>query len=116
MKKIMIVSVLVFLAGGCGRMYNELCTDNRLNLSTLSVGMEKHEVMSLMEHKIVLGYKSPYETEDIELFEKDYQVLHYVTSRKAEFTTPLFFYEGKLVGWGRDFLKGYREKSDVGVE
>ena len=116
MKKIVLVSLLLLFSVGCRRMYNEFCTFNRLNLSTLSVGMDEREVRKIMEHKPVLRYKNPHEIEEIELSEKEYKVLHYITSRKAEFTTPVFFYEGKLEGWGRGFIKEYSEKSKVGVD
>jgi hypothetical protein len=127
MKKAAIVSILFVLAVGCTSSLDGVRTANRRNLLKLSVGMTKEQAVAIMGHKSGGGrygeptVNSPYKSEIIQREGKPFEVLYYYTDVKNviyianpatvhdDELTPLVFDNGKLIGWGADFLKGIKK-------
>jgi hypothetical protein len=127
MKKAAIVSILFVLAAGCTSSLEPVRTANRRNLMKLSVGMTKEKAMKIMGHKSGGGsfgepaVNSPYKSEILPAGGKTYEVLYYYTDVKSAIyianpstvhddeLTPLVFDNGKLIGWGADFLEGIKK-------
>ena len=127
MKKAAIVSVLFVLAAGCTSSLDGVRTANRRNLLKLSVGMTREQAMATMGHKSGGGQygeptvNSPYKSEILQREGKPFEVLYYYTDVKNALyianpatvhddeLTPLVFEDGKLIGWGADFLKNIKK-------
>ena len=127
MKKAIIISILFLLAAGCTSSLDKVRTANRQNLLKLSVSMTKEQALAIMGHKSGGGsygeptVNSPYKSEIIQREGKPYEVLYYYTDvRNAIYIanpstvhddelTPLVFEDGKLIGWGADFLKNIKK-------
>ena len=94
---------------------------NRQHLLKLSMGMDKKEALRIMGKKTVsvsdgLDGKvinNPYISEILKWKDRTFEVIYYLTSDRDIDTntaitkddlTPLVFDDGKLVGWGKDFL------------
>jgi hypothetical protein len=127
MKKAAIVSVLFAIAAGCTSSLDGVRTANRRNLLKLSVGMTKEQAIATMGHKRGGGscgeptVNSPYRSEILPAEGKTFEVLYYYTDVKSaiytanpatipdEDLTPLIFDNGKLIGWGADFLEDIKK-------
>ena len=109
------VLALCLLLSGCYTMAN-LRADNIRNIHRLAIGMNKQEVLDVMGSKYAekgtLRVSNPYYSESLWGKHKELDVYYYYTgSEKADAIisndelTPLVFDEGKLTGWGWDFLR-----------
>ena len=130
MKRNIILLVLSLLIIGCASL-SSVTSINRAHLLKLSLGMNKPQVLKTMGtrsmkvrsdplHSIVIN--NPYRSEILNDKEgKSYEVLYYVTDNKNEDDlikdtdlTPLVFdSDGKLIGWGQNFLAGFIAKNQV---
>jgi hypothetical protein len=127
MKKAAVVSILFVLTAGCTSSLDGVRTANRQNLLKLSVGMTKEQALAMMGNKSGGGrfgeptVNSPYKSEILPGGDKTFEVLYYYTDvRNAIYIanpstvhddelTPLVFDNGKLIGWGADFLKNIKK-------
>jgi hypothetical protein len=127
MKKVVVVSVLFVLIAGCTSSLDRVRTANRRNLLKLSVGMTKEQALAIMGNKSGGGrfgeptVNSPYKSEILPGKDKTFEVLYYYTdvestiytANPATITddelTPLIFDNGKLIGWGADFLEDIKK-------
>lgn len=122
------IGVIIFASfiGGCGEDNAvTIRTENRLNMSRLSIGMTKSQVLELMGGKSAkasfgkntVGVTNPYRSELRQVNSKTYEVLYYYTHQDQKDwpgkrfkilereLTPIIFDEGKVVGWGTEFLQ-----------
>jgi len=95
--------------------YRTLLSRNILNLNKLSIGMTKEQVMATMgtfqsrtANSVV---PNPYIVEPILVSGKTYEVMWYLTRKYPPFTsikksqaTPVVLRDGKVFGWGDQFL------------
>ncbi|MFA5251959.1 MAG: DUF3192 domain-containing protein [Phycisphaerae bacterium] len=127
MKKAAVVSMLFVLIAGCTSSLDKVRTANRRNLLKLSVGMTKEQAIATMGHKSGGGrlgeptVDSPYKSEILPGKDKTFEVLYYYTDIESTVytanpatipdseLTPLIFDNGKLIGWGEDFLEDIKE-------
>ena len=127
MKKVVVVSVLFVLMAGCTSSLDRVRTANRRNLQKLSVGMTKEQAIATMGHKSGGGrfgeptVNSPYKSEILQGKDKTFEVLYYYTDVEStvytanpatildDELTPLIFDNGKLIGWGADFLEDIKK-------
>ncbi len=127
MKKTAVVSVLFMLMAGCTSSLDKVRTANRQNLLKLSVGMSKEQAIETMGHTSGGGrygeptVNSPYKSEILPGKGKTFEVLYYYTDVESTVytanpatvldseLTPLIFDNGKLIGWGEDFLEDIKE-------
>lgn len=127
MKKATVVSILFVLIAGCTSSLDRVRTANRRNLLKLSVGMTKEQAIATMGHASGGGrygeptVDSPYKSEILPGKHKTFEVLYYYTDvESAVYTanpatipdselTPLVFDNGKLIGWGADFLESIKK-------
>ncbi len=128
--RIPLLMAVVLMAGvlvGCASL-PEVAAKNRQKLPQLSVGMTKEEALKIMGTKTVILPSSylqfqffkihnPYRNENIESQGRTFEVISYVTDVYDEGTmifkenlTPLVFENGKLIGWGQNFLAGIAPK------
>ena len=132
MKKIILISLLAITITitltGCVSSLEKTRTQNRQNILKLSVGMTKPQVIEIMGTKTAGGkfgetrVNNPYKSEIIQGKLKLYGILYYYTDLdSAIYTanpsfitdkdlTPLVFQDGRLIGWGKDFLKTIKTK------
>jgi hypothetical protein len=123
MKRITLLVISgLLLAGGCARL-SRLRYENNKNISKLSIGMSKDEAIAIMGNKTAGGrlgepkVGNPYKSAILQGENKTLEVLYYYTELKQAFyfrpvsrisddeLTPLVFDDGKLIGWGREFLE-----------
>jgi hypothetical protein len=127
MKKVVVVSVLFVLIAGCTSSLDRVRTANRRNLLKLSVGMTKEQALAIMGNKSGGGrfgeptVNSPYKSEILQGKDKNFEVLYYYTDIESTIytanpatipddeLTPLIFDNGKLIGWGADFLEDIKK-------
>jgi hypothetical protein len=127
MKKVVVVSVLFVLIAGCTSSLDRVRTANRRNLLKLSVGMTKEQALAIMGNKSGGGrfgeptVNSPYKSEILQGKDKTFEVLYYYTDVEStvytanpatildDELTPLIFDNGKLIGWGADFLEDIKK-------
>jgi hypothetical protein len=132
MRKAAVVSILFVLAAGCTSSLDRVRTANRRNLMKLSVGMTKEQVLATMGHKSGGGkfgeptVNSPYKSEILPGKDKIFEVLYYYTDVEStvytanpatvtdDELTPLVFDNGKLIGWGADFLEDIKKNKTGG--
>jgi len=95
--------------------YSTLLSRNLTNLSKLSIGMTKQQVVETMgsfqsstPNSVV---PNPYISEPILVSGKTFEVLWYLTRKYPPFTpiklsqaTPVILKDGKVIGWGDSFL------------
>jgi len=95
--------------------YRTLLSRNISNLNKLSVGMTRQELMTTMgtfqsrtANSVV---PNPYIVEPILVSGKTYEVMWYLTRKYPPFTsikksqaTPVILKDGKVFGWGDQFL------------
>ncbi len=125
MKRIIILLVCLGLVSGCAFNLDRIRANNRTNLSRLSLGMSKLQVVNLMGDKTILGddgtiINNPYRSEILQGKDKILEVLYYYTEKKAadniitlDELTPIAFDNEKLIGWGWNFLKANMEKFEI---
>ncbi len=129
MKKVIVFSLALtpfLFAFGCKSEDQavQIRTENKQNLMKLTVGMTREEVMQVMGDKTVtvgmgkssVSVTNPYTRKTITTGDKEYEVFYYYTDfQQADYPfkkfkvldadlTPVVFENGKLIGWGRDFL------------
>jgi hypothetical protein len=127
MRKAAVVCVVFVLVAGCTSSLDRVRTANRRNLLKLSVGMTKEQVLATMGHKSGGGWfgepkvNSPYKSEILPGKDRTFEVLYYYTDVKSAIyianpatvtddeLTPLVFDNGKLIGWGADFLEDIKK-------
>ncbi|MFH0731498.1 MAG: DUF3192 domain-containing protein [Candidatus Omnitrophota bacterium] len=110
------------------RTISAIIAQNQMNVSNLSSGMPKEEVLKAMENRGLIAYQdgeqitvaNPSKTETLQGKEKKIEVLYYMTeSVNGDYTvtddklTPLVFEDNLLIGWGRDFLQGIIRKYEI---
>jgi hypothetical protein len=122
-----VIMLLLFL-GGCGESQNAVSTrtSNRDNMTKIALGMTKVDVMAVMGNKTIyiknrIGrtvgtVSNPSKTEAWQTKEHTYESLYYYThSEQAQYPfkdfrvldrelTPIVFQDGKVIGWGSEFL------------
>jgi len=126
MKKVFLVLLFCGLVG-CTMVsvYQRTASENRAGLTKLSIGMSKEEALKIMGTTSAKGnyleghavIENPYKSETIQGTVDTFEVLYYLTNPfedrggwfKSDVTyeelTPLLFKNGRLAGWGDDFLK-----------
>ncbi len=108
MRRLILLVLLIFLLDGCFKTPTKtgaISEENRINLSSLSIGMTQQQVLDIM------GY--PYKTEEKISHNKIYEIWYYITERTllgqskliTRNFTPVIFEAGHLIGWGRNFYK-----------
>ena len=130
MKKNIFLFILILSTVGCASL-SSVTSINRVHLLKLSLGMNKQQVLKTMGtrsmkvrsdplHSVVIN--NPYRSETLNDQEgKFYEVLYYVTDNKNEDDlikdtdlTPLVLdSEGKLIGWGQNFLLDFIAKNQI---
>jgi hypothetical protein len=130
----MIAALSFLLISGCATI-SEVTLPNRENLLKLNMGMTKQEVLNIMGTKPMEAYykpgtygktvgvaiNNPYRSEILRgRDEKMVEVLYYVTDdRNADGvindneTTPMVFENGRLAGWGWNFLESEIKKYEI---
>jgi len=125
--------MILFLSVGCSSKVDKVRTINRQNLLKLTVGMEKTEALKIMGNARAGGeageptVNSPYKNEIMQGEDKTFEVVYYYTDIKNTLystvltvndgeLTPLVFDQGKLIGWGRQFLKVNMKKYGINLE
>lgn len=95
--------------------YKTLISTNLANVSKLSVGMTKTQVLSTMGN-LAASTKdtlvpNPYTVETFRVGRSQYEVMYYMTQKYRPFTsirlsqaTPVVLREGVVVGWGSNVL------------
>jgi hypothetical protein len=112
--------------GGCGEGNAvTIRTENRLNIAKLNVGMTKTEVLQIMGNKNArasfgknaVTITNPYRSELRQVKGQNYEILYYYTHQDQRDwpgkrfkilereLTPIIFQDGKVIGWGSEFLK-----------
>lgn len=99
-------------------------TENRLNITKLNVGMTKAEVLQLMGNKSArasfgknaVTITNPYRSEIRQAKGQKYEILYYYTHQDQKDwptkrfkilereLTPIVLQDGKVIGWGSEFL------------
>ena len=110
MKKILIVLTSLFLLSSCGASYDTLRSENRDNLSKITLGLSINEVKTIMGEKesglpgneII---RNPYSIETIEHKGNNYLIYYYYTNYIGEKSwetgvTPIIFLNNKVTGIG----------------
>lgn len=131
MRKNIFLSVLILSSVvGCASL-SSVTAPNRAHLLKLALGMNKQEVLKIMGtrpmkvksdplHAVIVN--NPYRSETLNDKEgKSYEILYYATDNKNEDDlikdtdlTPLVFdSDGKLIGWGQNFLADFIAKNQV---
>ena len=128
MKKILHLFILLFVICGCASV-ESVTAPTRQRLLKLSIGMDKGDALKLMGtrtmkvktdilHSVVIN--NPYRSEILQGKDKTLEVYYYVTDDKYDDNiirdndlTPLVFGDGKLMGWGQNFVKDLIEKNAI---
>jgi len=108
MKRLFIFLSIIILLNGCFKApikTGAVSEENRVNLSSLAIGMSPDQVLEVM------GY--PYSTQEKLYNNKVYEVWYYITEPTllgqskliTRNFTPLVFENGHLKGWGNNFYK-----------
>ncbi|NGX34686.1 MAG: hypothetical protein K1060chlam1_01039 [Candidatus Anoxychlamydiales bacterium] len=108
MKKLLLFISMILVLNGCFKnpiKTGAISEENRINLSSLAIGMTQQQVLDTM------GY--PYKTEEKISQNKIYEVWYYITERTllgqskliTRNFTPVVFEAGHLIGWGSNFYK-----------
>lgn len=129
MKQVINISlfcIAVMFLNGCGEGNAvTIRTENRLNMSKISVGMTRAEVLQIMGDKSArasfgknaVTITNPYRSEIRQKNGESYEVLYYYTHQDQRDwptkrfkilereLTPIIFQDGKVIGWGSEFLK-----------
>ena len=137
MKRILLVLLCLGLTG-CVTTMSDIITPNRENLLKLSIGMNKEEVINIMpkgKGTVVpfagpytglinkgITINNPYRSEILQGKDKTLEIIYYVTDIKKnddaitdDELTPLVFDNGKLIGWGWEFLQDHAQKYEIRI-
>ena len=130
MGKYVAVILMLFIVG-CGEGDAvKIRTENRLNMSKLTVGMTKAEVSQLMGDKHAeasfgkneVTVTNPYRSEVQQIKGQNYEVWYYYTHQDQKDwpgkrfkilereLTPIVFLDGKVTGWGESYLQDLKNK------
>ena len=110
---------LSLISYGCDNAA-EMRLQNSQNITKINVGMTKAEVLQIMgnktAHKDSITITNPFKTALRQSDGNTYEILYYYTHylqhdypfksfivRESELT-PIIFQDGKVIGWGSDFL------------
>jgi len=138
MRKLIYLFVMVILVSGCATTLSDIITPNREGLLKLSIGMTKGEVLGIMPkgkgtvipfagpYTGLIGrgitINNPYRSEILQGKDKTFEVIYYVTDIKTKESvvtdddlTPLVFDNGKLIGWGWNFLNDNVQKYEIRI-
>ena len=141
MKKIIVLLLCLVLAGcATPASMSTITAPNRINLSKLSIGMNKVKVIEIMGNKSFVGIvreyvgalgrstntrvsiTNPYRSEILQGKDKTFEVIYYVTDVKNndyaiadDELTPLVFDNGKLIGWGWSFLQDNVQRHELRI-
>ncbi|MFH1441154.1 MAG: DUF3192 domain-containing protein [Candidatus Omnitrophota bacterium] len=119
-KKIVYLLLMFMLISGCaGLSMYEAVSPNKSNLAKLRVDMPEDEAMKIMGDKPIssssMSIDNPYRVESMEAATGSYKIVYYVTqvvldddTISDEELTPIVFKDGKLVGWGWNFMENLR--------
>ncbi|MCX5711562.1 MAG: DUF3192 domain-containing protein [Candidatus Omnitrophica bacterium] len=120
MKNKICLLLAALLIAGCATisLYNKL-KPNRDNLKKISVGMTKDQVLGIMNSEPFvwnnMTIANPFRISMLQGSRQMYEVVYYVTTVVTDDNiidenelTPLVFANGKLVGWGWDYLGNIR--------
>ena len=128
MQKIILLLIGLVLICGCATV-ESITAPNRARLSKLKVDMDKTVALKAMGsrtmkvkldllHSVIIN--NPYRTEILPGQDKTFEIYYYVTDNKFDDNvirdddlTPLVFADGKLMGWGQNFLKDLIEKNHI---
>ncbi len=132
MKKVILLLCLTALIMGCVSLTaTRVTSDNRENLSKLSVGMSHSKALTIMGRNPVTlkcpdaasrrtreaTIANPYRTEVLPVADKKLEVVYYAIDINNDCTVsedglmPLVFEDHKLIGWGKDFLESAKNKT-----
>ena len=103
MKKMIVISILTVILNGCYAW-----DTNRDNLNKLEVGMTKDKVLEIMG--------KPYRREAQGQNEWLLYPTEYPVGQESDYLTPLFFEDGKLVGWGKNYWTIQEQRYDVKID
>lgn len=124
-----VVTILSAFITGCGEGDAvTIRTENRLNISKISLGMTRPEVLELMGDKSArtsfgknaVTVTNPYRSELRQANGQNYEVLYYYTHQDQKDwpgkrfkilereLTPVVLKEDKVIGWGNKFLSDLR--------
>jgi hypothetical protein len=122
----LLISMVLIFVCGCGEGNSvTIRTENRLNISKINLGMSKAEVLQIMGDKSArasfgknaVTVTNPFRSEIRQENDKTYEILYYYTHQDQRDwptkrfkilereLTPIIFYDGKVIGWGQDFLQ-----------
>ncbi len=129
MKKCAIIAGLCCIAvafvGGCGEdKAVTIRTENRLNISKLTLGMTKAQVLELMGDKSArasfgknaVTVTNPFRSEVRQVDGQTYEILYYYTHQDQRDwptkrfkilereLTPIVLKDDKVIGWGAEFI------------
>lgn len=118
--KVFLLALICAVMSGCVTL-DEMRAINRARLVNLSIGMTKQKAIKIMGNKPCVcegtTINNPYFTETIKAGEKTFETVYYYTDVivfdniiTRDELTPLVFEDNKLIGWGKEFLKGVSEK------
>ena len=123
-----VLLTLSVIFGGCTTC-DEIRSKNRERLLQLSAGMTKQEVLDITGRRRVCCtttgattkiINNPYSSEILVAKGKTLEVLYYYTDRKHagfavrdEDLTPVIFEDGRLIGWGWNFLNEQIERHQI---
>ena len=132
MKKWIIVlclCIVTVLIEGCGEGNAvTIRTENRINITKVNLGMTKAEVLQLIGDKSArasfgknaVTVTNPFRSELRQVNGQTYEVLYYYTHQDQRDwptkrfkilereLTPIILQDGKVIGWGAEFLNGLR--------
>lgn len=75
-------------------------------MKQLKEGLSKEEVLQIMGQPLV---NEKYNTDNIWFYYTERKWMD--GNRTSDECSPLIFEDGKLIGWGKDFYKKYRQKN-----
>ena len=122
-------TILVILIGvlltGCASL-DAIRSQNRQSLMSLSAGMSKAEVLTVMGTKTINSengqINNPYRTEMYRSQGHTFELLFYYTDLKRrdgaitdDELTPLVIMDGKLDGWGWSYWNGLIQKYELRI-
>ena len=123
---ILCIFVAPLFFSGCGEGNAvTIRTENRLNITKIGLDMTKAEVLQIMGDKSArasfgknaVTITNPYRSEIRQENGKTYEILYYYTHQDQRDwptkrfkilereLTPIIFYDGKVVGWGQEFVE-----------
>ncbi|TXH48363.1 MAG: DUF3192 domain-containing protein [Cellvibrionales bacterium] len=125
-KNILVSFFLIMALSGCVST-SEIRAENRQKLTSLSPGMSKEEILSIMGTKTIKAdtgvvVTNPYRTEMYKSNGHAFELLLYYTDiQKADGAitddelTPLVMKDGKLDGWGWSYWNDIVKKYEIRI-